>query len=119
MALAGADADVPPALAVLVELIVLASACLAGKPSGPLSLEAAILAVGRWAAGLASLEDVINLASNFKRYQDKAAYMEASVASIGAAVTEAIDSREQARELGVAYVGERVSVRPSGRARGL
>jgi hypothetical protein len=119
MALAGADSDVPPALAVLVELIVLGSACLSGRPSAPLCLEAAIMAVGRWAEGLASLEEVINLASKFKLYQDKADYMEASVASIGAALSDAIDSREQARELGVAYVGERVSVRPSGRARGL
>lgn len=119
VALAGTDSDLPPALAVLVELIVLASASITGTQSAPLSLEAAILAVGRWAEGLASLEEVINLASEFKLYLDKAAYMEASVASIGAAVSKAIDSRDQARELGVAYVGERVTVRPSARARGL
>jgi hypothetical protein len=119
VALGGTDSDLPAALAVLVELIALASASAAGKPSAPLSIEASILAAGRWAEGLASLEDVISLASVFKLYQDAAAWMEASVASIGAAVTEAIDSREQARELGVAYAGERVTVRPSGRARGL
>lgn len=119
VALAGTDSDLPSALAVLVGLIVLASASVSGNPSAPLSLEAAILAVGRWAEGLASLEEVIDLALEFKLYQDKAAYMEANVASIGAAVSEAIDSREQARELGVAYAGERVTVRPSGRARGL
>lgn len=119
VALGGTDSDLPAALAVLVELIALASASAAGKPPAPLSIEAAILAAGRWAEGLASLEEVISLASVFKLYQDAAAWMEASVASIGAAVTEAIDSREQARELGVAYAGERVTVRPSGRARGL
>ncbi|NWC83128.1 hypothetical protein HX798_22970 [Pseudomonas putida] len=119
VALGGTDSDLPAALAVLVELIALASASAAGKPSAPLSIEASILAAGRWAEGLASLEDVISLASVFKLYQDAAAWMEASVASIGAAVTEAIDRREQARELGVAYAGERVTVRPSGRARGL
>ena len=90
---------------------------IAGKL--PEAFEAAILAVGRWAEGLASLEEVMDLASVFKLYQDAAAWMEATVASIGAAVTDAIDSREQARELGVAYAGERVTVRPSGRARGL
>jgi len=61
----------------------------------------------------------MNLAEQLSQYSLSLSYDEVNVAMIGASVTEAIDSREQARELGVAYAGECVTVRPSGRARGL
>lgn len=109
------DSDLPVQVAILVELVVLASASAAGKPPERFRFEPTIMAVGRWAEGRASIEEIRDLASLFSRYQEMAIHMEAKVGSMRVAVSEAIDCRERARELGVAYAGERVTVRPSGR----
>lgn len=111
------DTDLLFEVALLVELVVLASAGASRKATLRLRFQPSIMAVGRWAEGQASLEDVQDLASEFSEYQYKADALESRVAAVGIAVTEEIDSRERALELGVRYAGERVTVRPSGRVK--
>lgn len=111
------DQNMPVEVAIWVELIVLASAAAAGKPAIQFRFNPAIMAVGRWAEGRASLEEVLDLASVFSSYQYWADHLEAKVASVSAAISEAIDGRERALELGVKYAGERVIARPSGRVK--
>ncbi|KAE9648092.1 hypothetical protein EJA70_02915 [Pseudomonas sp. PB103] len=100
---------------VLAELVLLGSASAAGKPPSWFRQEPALLAVGRWAEGRINLEEVQDLASIFTTYENKAKHLEAKVKSVGAALSRENDVRERSRELGVAYAGERVTVRPSDR----
>jgi hypothetical protein len=111
------DSDLLFEVALLVELVVLASAGASRKATLRLRFQPSIMAVGRWAEGRTSLEEVQDLASEFSVYQYKADALESRVASVGTAVTESIDSRERALELGVRYAGERVTTRPSGRVK--
>ena len=109
------DGNLPVEVAILVEMIVLASASAASVPAVQFRFVPALLAVGKWAEGHVSLEEVLDLASVYSDYYAKAERLEAKVALVGAAVFAAVDCRERARELKVAYAGERVIVRPSAR----
>ena len=113
------DTDLPVEVAILVVMIVLASASAADVPAVRFRFVPALLAVGKWAEGHAILEEVLDLASVYSDYYVKAERLEAKVALVSAAISAAVDCRERARELKVAYAGERVMVRPSARVKNL
>lgn len=100
---------------VLIELVLLASASASGMRPERFGKAPAALAVGRWVAGDIDLKEVQDVATVFAAYEKKANLQEMNIRSAQRAVTKELDCRERSRELGVAYAGERVTVRPSER----
>ncbi|HGM8087287.1 TPA: hypothetical protein ACKP9S_003658 [Pseudomonas aeruginosa] len=100
---------------VLAELVLLAGASIAGKPPTRFGTSPTALAVARWAEGRAGLSEVTDVAAEFAAYESKAKRQELKIQTVSATLAQEFKRRELARELGVAYLGERVTVRPSGR----
>lgn len=100
---------------VLAELVLLASASTAGKRPTRFETSSAALAVARWAEGRVGLSEVIDVAAEFAAYESRAKRQGLKIQTVSATLAQEFKRRERARELGVAYLGERVTVRPSER----
>lgn len=113
--LAGISVDDLGVADVLVQLVLLASGSVSGKVPEWFEKTPSLTAVGRWAEGRIALSDVISVAAEFESYEKKLFSQTLHIKAIRSALADEDDRRERSRELGVAYAGDRIVVRPSDR----
>ncbi|KFE55388.1 hypothetical protein [Pseudomonas syringae] len=99
----------------IVTLVALASACTSAVAPQWAALRPSMLAVGMWLNGQVPLAEVHAFIRTLRISLQQAAKQKSLVDLMQAAVAAEVDSRERAKELGMLFAGNRVTISPSNR----